>query len=118
MGTIIAGECECGYHSKDIYVGESGFSGQAIEHFPFHCEDCDDLVVIDLYSNELTCPKCKGDNLIAYDDERFCTTDSEIYHSVDMSTTFGRKFILRKDNNLCPKCKKFTLNFKGDGLWD
>lgn len=118
MGLIIEGKCGCGYHIDNINTGFSGITGKEYEDFPFYCENCDTLIVQNLLMPELVCPNCKGKKLISYDDEKVCNNESEVLRTVDMMSTFGREFVMKNDNNLCPRCKKSTLKFDYIGFWD
>lgn len=109
MGSQVAAICECGVN-KTILIGGGKLTFTYLEYFPFLCEDCADVVEGNLKgglfkNKELTCPKCKGKNVIPYNDPRIIGRkgECEVANSFDNMLTDG--------DYKCPKCKKMSLKF-------
>lgn len=90
-------------------------------HFPCLCESCRDVVDANLLAKNLQCPKCRGHNLIPYDDPWLIGTAGERNLAEwNMQDSLGRILVLTDGNYKCPKCRKMTLTFNDDSavLWD
>ena len=139
MGSQVVAICKCGVHNT-ILVGGGKFNYRFTEYFPCLCVDCEDVVESNLKMNiykqidisllldkekhkgpielplkdrKITCPECKGQNVIPYNDERLIGRkgDNIVINWGNHSLTNGTYY--------CPKCKEMRLNFTGPLMfWD
>jgi hypothetical protein len=112
MGSSVIASCPCG-EEAEIMVGGGMLDYETNFRFPCCCEKCHSLVVTNILSEKLRCPKCKASDLIPYTDPRLEGEKGE--HEV---VQWG-ECTLTNGAYICPKCKKPTLRFQPDGLcWD
>jgi hypothetical protein len=141
MGSQVHAICECGVH-KSILIGGGKLSFTYLEYFPCLCVDCQDVVQSDLKENswiikgidvldfstkkkneqlienslknkKISCPECKGQNVIPYNDERLIGKKGD-----DKVINWGNNYL---DNGTyyCPKCENMTLKFLHSlFMWD
>jgi len=129
MGTKVKAVCKCGL-SRGIKIGGGRNTFKYIRYFPCLCEDCKDVVQVNLLENRYkkitldelmsggstrievplneriyNCPKCKGTNVIPYTDSKLIGKigEEEVARAFDDVLTDG--------NYKCPKCDKMTLKF-------
>ena len=89
-------------------------------YFPCLCENCHNVVQVNLLSKQKRCPKCKSTKVIPYDD--LTLSDGTGKHEVtswNVKNRLGRVLKLTDGNYTCPKCGQMTLHFENSGLfWD
>ncbi len=112
MGTKVKAMCNCGVNT-DILIGGGMRSFKYECLFPCLCENCEEVVEVNLLIGNLRCPKCRSANLIPYDDERVIGVkgDREIINW-NARWKLGRELILTNGLYKCPKCKNLTLGFR------
>jgi len=111
MGSHVKALCQCGMESE-IFIGGGKFNFKTVQYFPCLCENCKDVVQVNLKLSELKCPNCK-EVIMPY------------YHSllvgVEGKEIIARSFddVLTNGTYQCPKCENQNLRFvKGHILWD
>ena len=112
MGTKVKATCNCGVNT-DILIGGGMRSYKYKSLFPCLCDNCEEVVEVNLLSGNLRCPKCGNENIIAYDYDRVIGVkgDQEIINW-NVSSKLGRELILTNGLYVCPKCKNLTLEFR------
>ena len=117
MGTGVKGYCNCGYKTKEMYLGGGMMNFQTNCTFPHYCQDCDILFEANIYE-DVVCTGCQSKNVIAYDDARACRFMENSVFDWDTKYKIGRNIKLSSLNNLCPKCRNFDLNFTMTCMYD
>ena len=118
MGSIVIGNCECGYKTEELFLGGGMMNYLEVCKFPHYCQECHTFFIGNIYDKNLVCENCQSENIIAYDDKRACTfMENEVFNDY-AKDTIGRDLKLSATNNLCPQCKNYSLNFKPIGNWD
>lgn len=119
MGSIIGGICDCGYHTKTMFLGGGMRNFSTYCSFPHYCEECHILFEANIFNEIITCPECKKNKVVAYDADRFCKKEGQhvvfFWNTIDQ---IGRQLELTNSEYLCPGCRKFSLIFKSGGSWD
>lgn len=120
MGVQIEAICSCGVNTK-VKVGGGMMDFTTTCHFPCLCNNCRNIVDANLLAKDLKCTKCRGHDLVPYDDPRLIgTPGSRNVAEWNMQDSLGRELVLTDGTYKCPKCGKMSLTF-GDGvalLWD
>ncbi len=121
MGTEVTASCEgCGYEpTSRVGGGMRDFTTTC--WFPCLCEDCGELVEVNLLGRSGRCPKCRGERVTAYDDPVLQRSSEQERFSVadwDMSDELGRQLVLTDGEYRCPKCGEMTLRFRMSALFD
>jgi predicted RNA-binding Zn-ribbon protein involved in translation (DUF1610 family) len=104
--------------------------------FPFLCETCHRLVMVDLFAVPASCPSCGATDPIPYGDERLAgSPGQEVLERVRLerigpianvrwvpddapSEPDAREFGLDDGTYRCPECGKTALRFLLCGNWD
>lgn len=123
MGSRAIAICECGY-SKSFNVGGARHNFQSQCDFPYYCDVCNDITIINVNGNEpskfadtreqyhrpIKCRKCSNKNIIPYSDSRLIGVKGSytIIWSEEHRLTTG----LYK----CPKCKGMNMQICNTGL--
>ena len=119
MGATVNAICRCGLNSE-IRIGGGMSTFTYLCYFPCLCENCNDIVEVNLYDMHPQCPNCRGENLIPYDDKQVIAIEGD--HNIvswNANEKVDRELILTNGTYMCPKCKKMTLRFIGPILrWD
>jgi Zn finger protein HypA/HybF involved in hydrogenase expression len=112
MGSKVKAICKCGVN-KDILIGGGMRSFKYECLFPCLCENCEEVVEVNLYDSNLRCPSCKDNNLIPYDDDRVkgVKGDQNVI-TWNANWKLGRELILTNGSYKCPKCKNLSLGFQ------
>lgn len=119
MGSKVKAICECGF-SKESLIG-GGMSTFTFEcFFPCLCKNCNTLVQVNLLENIPKCPKCKDENIIAYDNALLIgDKGNQVVESWCVQNKIDRELILTNGTYKCPKCKNKSLHFESGMLfWD
>lgn len=103
MGSFHKAKCECGY-STTIQVGGVRISYKTDSYFPYFCDACG-LVDVNVAAEKLECPRCHSQTVNEYGREPI-SQNNESHLAIQNSSRSTKR-----DGNLCPKCKKFTLCF-------
>lgn len=111
MGSQVIAICQCGLR-REILIGGGMLNFKYINFFPCLCENCNDVVQVNLKNQELTCPNCNKQNLSPYNAKHLIGEqgNSEVSKWGDNTLTNG--------TYKCPKCKEMTLHFERGILWD
>lgn len=106
MGTIIKANCSCGYTTRNL------FFGAGMEDFM----DVANVPALRNGSSEIEMINLKKKN--HYPEYSFYT-DGLLADKPNNSRTIDHfELQLHQQNNLCPKCKNYTLNFVDIGCFD
>ena len=123
MGSIIQANCECGFKSRLIYAGGGMMNFKETLTAPALCTNCYTFTVRNYFKKYNYCSKCRS-KITFYDDKSLWKDkdasqdefDSIFYWNIDIFNDTA--FILPNTIYLCPKCKKFKMNFYPCGDWD
>ncbi len=111
MGSQVKAICKCGINT-DILIGGGKMNYVFINYFPCLCEDCEDVVQVNL-KNILSCPNCFGRKITPYNNDLLVGLKG------DKQIIEWGKNILTDGTYWCPKCKKMTLEFSTSlFMWD
>lgn len=128
MGTIIKAICECGFETRDMYLG-GGMSGYIVPYgvgmsnhtavcsFPNYCNSCKSLFVGNMLNDKIICTECKSKDTVPYNDSSLVKDLSKTSFEWNSSTKYGQ-LNLSKENSFCPKCENYSLEFRFVGMWD
>lgn len=119
MGGSVVAKCPCGYEGGSL-VGGGMMTFMTTCYFPAYCENCRELVQINVFAKRLRCPKCRRAKVTPYDDPALCAGngDREVA-GWNVSERLGRDLRLHDGEYLCPACGEFTLRFVDGRLeWD
>jgi len=119
MGSSVNALCECGYQASSL-IGGGMANFMEVCHFPFLCEQCREIVEVNLLEKKLRCPKCSSKSVIPYDDKKLLGKAGKLeVASWNMEEQLGRVLRLTDGKYLCPSCGEYKLSFApGDILWD
>ncbi len=112
MGQRIKAYCKCGFGSN-IKIGGGRIDFKTTNYFPCYCENCVQLIEVNLKKDPLTCPNCNDGNILPYNHSQLIGENGDyiIARTFEMSITNGYYY--------CPKCESFSLQFQSGGLfWD
>jgi hypothetical protein len=109
MGNLVCVECQCGFKEK---FGQGGgmMSFQKYDMEPAICLSCKTFTVVNYKDKNVKCEKC-GKKLSFYNDPK-------LTKNKDAGKIQWSDFYLPMKNCLCPKCGKYTLEFKTEGNFD
>lgn len=119
MGSSVTASCECGYRASAL-IGGGMANFMDVCYFPALCNDCKEIVQVNLLSKRKLCPKCKRSQVLPYDDNKLVGKlgKNEII-TWNMEDLLGRVLRLTDGIYLCPACEEFKLRFEpGDILFD
>ncbi len=119
MGSQVIAKCDCGVEGS-VLIGGGMRDFMTTCFLPCLCENCCDVVQVNLISKKMRCPRCRALNPIPYDDARLSESPGH-YHVAEwnMKDRLGRKLVLTDGKHRCPKCGKMSLEFSDGGLcWD
>lgn len=111
MGYSCNANCECGFNQDGITVGAGMIGFERQSQFPHYCENCG-VVEPNVQEQEIACPSCKSKTIIAYGNE-MVSKQNELHDSIQWG-----KYKMPCNGNLCPKCKRLSLQFKIAKLFD
>ena len=119
MGSKVLAVCECGL-KKEILIGGGMFTFTYECFFPCLCENCNDVVEVNLLEEIPHCPICENENIIAYDHSSVVgEIGNKIVDSWSVQGKINRELLLTNGTYLCPKCNNNMLHFEGgELLWD
>ncbi len=119
MGSEVMASCKCGL-SENILIGGGMLTFTTTCLFPCYCDSCNNVVEVNLLSEDKECPHCRSKAIISYDDPSMIKSAGDnIVASWNMEQKIGRELIITNGSYLCPKCKKPNLKFEDSGLcWD
>lgn len=106
MGTIIKAVCSCGYKTKALFYGAGMMDFQKVSSVPALKNGSSEIEMINHKRKE---------NFLEYSfyTDDFLSGKPNSSHTIDH---FDLK--LHADNNLCPKCKNYSLKFISCGCFD
>jgi len=114
-GDIVSAKCECGFEAE-LFIGAGKSDYKTSCKFPFYCNDCSSLTLINALDEKQNCRKCNSENVISYENDSLRAGKSN--KSVFGWNVNGKTFLLTDDSYLCPQCKEFKLSFTQIGNWD
>lgn len=106
MGTIIKAECNCGYKTKNLFYGAGMEDFMNVANVPALKNGSSEIEMINIKK------KNQYPEYSFYTDKLLASKPNNS-RSIDH---FDLK--LHQQNNLCPKCKNYTLNFVEVGMFD
>lgn len=118
MGGSITAKCSCGYEASSR-TGGGMLSFHETCYWPGYCGRCRELVRVNVLSERLRCPRCRG-KVVPYDDPVLCgrVGSEEVTHWRGEELV-GRILSLHNGDYLCPRCGEYSLRFADDGFsWD
>lgn len=133
MGQVLGGICECGYKgSATLGAGRSNF--QEVCRFPHYCRKCENLISVDIFKKDNTCPDCGSDDIHTYE----ASTNSPKYKIIEKLSderlrSFGfhrsddeqfswygntKSHVILRGGHHCPKCHNNSLRFFTELMFD
>lgn len=133
MGQVLGAVCECGYEGKAVLgAGRSDF--REVCKFPHYCVSCKEVVSIDIFKDEHSCPKCKSNNVNSYEAQtrrpkyEIIEKLSDVnlkklgFHrrSDEQDSWYGKtkNHVLLRGSHYCPKCEQKSLKFFTEMMFD
>jgi len=119
MGLMVIAKCECGLET-DLVIGGGSIKSVETCYFPCLCENCQNIVMVNLLADEPRCPECNAPDPIPYDDPGLSDfPGDDVIASWNMEDRLGRDLILTNGKYKCPSCGNMSLEFIEYGLcWD
>ena len=119
MGSEVIAVCDCGYRARSL-IGGGMATFEEVCYFPACCEQCHELVEVNLLANPVRCPECDGSQVIPYDDAKLIgERGANEVESWNMEEELGRELVLTDGSYYCPSCGKFKLKFRpAQVCWD
>ena len=105
MSTAHQASCSCGY-KVDFIVGGTRYRYQEESFFPFLCDGCG-FVSLNIQVSSPICPKFLLGHIYQYGQEPASKREGQ--DTFPAVQCWGYKAF--RENNKCPKCEKYTLNF-------
>ena len=114
-GDIVTAKCECGFETT-MKLGGGKANFQSSCKFPFYCNACSSLVLLNTLSEKICCKKCNSENVTTYDND-------SLRANISNNPVFGwninnKIYSLTDDFYFCPQCREFKLRFTEVGNWD
>lgn len=118
MGAMATANCDCGY-STGLLLGGGMANFETVCLFPIYCRVCRSLECANLVDSPVTCEKCGGSDVVAYDAPELLgeAGTGEVF-SWHITERVGRVVRLSDGRYLCPNCQQMRLRFKDTGCWD
>jgi ribosomal protein L37AE/L43A len=87
---------------------------------PFSCYDCGTIGIKNIYSPSNKCSKCRKEMVMYGKKVKDIYHDEYRYSVFDWRMgSFGDEgYVLMNEDYQCPKCKKMSLKFETNGMWD
>jgi hypothetical protein len=101
MGMILAGKCKCCDFEKEFRFGGNRYNCETVCMLPAIDKETGEFVELNYYNFQDS-----ESNFLFYNDEKLKTKDlesNEKFQNFDVE--------INQQNNFCPKCKKYHLNF-------
>ena len=119
MGVEVTATCDCGLNTT-IKVGSGLLDVATTCLFPCLCEQCQDVVEVNLLADVMECPQCDSPNVVPYDDPSLSDgKGANTEASWRISEQLGRDLVLTDTKYRCPQCDEMTLRFIDSGVcWD
>ena len=112
MGSQVKAICTCGF-KKEIMIGGGMFTFNKIQYFPCLCENCQDIVQVNILEEHPSCTSCKSLKVTTYNNKQLIGRKGKI----EVARSFDN--VLTNGSYKCPKCKNNSLHFTaGDIHWD
>jgi hypothetical protein len=103
MGSTHRVVCDCGFRSS-VRVGGPRATYLEESYFPFYCKTCG-IVSVNYRAKDIRCPKCQSRVVRQYGKPPISTHEEKVTIIQDFNYSAPYK------GNLCPGCKKMTLQF-------
>jgi len=104
MGSINRVSCECGFNTT-VRVGGNRETYLKDSSFPFYCEKCG-LVDVNIRES-IKCPTCQSEDIHQYGKDPISRGKRKL-NGLECG-----KYRAVREENLCPRCKNFTMKFDG-----
>ena len=104
MGQTNRVACSCGFTSS-VTIGGGMRTYLEDSRFPFYCKFCG-LVDVNVAGTELVCPNCESQDVLPYGKPPISI------EQVGHACIEWNPYKAYKTGNLCPQCKKMTLEFR------
>lgn len=114
-GDIFSAKCECGFENE-LFIGAGKSDYKTSCKFPFYCNTCSSLIILNALNENRTCNKCNSEKVMSYENDSLRAGKSN--NSLFGWNVNGKTFLLTDDSYLCPKCKEYKLTFTQIGNWD
>ena len=118
MGSEVLASCPCGFEGSSLIGGGmKDFTTKC--YFPCLCEQCSSFCELNVFAEDLRCPKCGSANMVPYDDPRLAGEPGQ--HNVASwwaESELSRELKLTNGTYRCPQCHKMTLTFSPGMLFD
>ena len=75
MGSLVYGECKCGYKKERMCLGGGMDSFETVANFPYYCKTCEEVVMHNTFMKPAIC-SC-GQLMVRYDDPTLSKQKSE-----------------------------------------
>ena len=112
MGSQVIAVCQCGLNKK-ILIGGGRLNFRTVDFFPCLCENCQDVVEVNLKDDNPSCPNCNSQKVSPYNNKHLIGKKGKI----EVARSYDN--VLTNGSYKCPKCKAMTLHFtRGHMLWD
>lgn len=121
MGKIIQANCECGFKSKELLAGRGFYTFTLTA--PALCTNCYTFTTRNYFRKYNYCSKCSN-RVIFYNNKTLWKDknpsqdelDTIFWWNIDRSK--GEAFVLPNTFFLCPKCRKYKMQFCSCGFYD
>lgn len=110
MGSRCIATCDCGF-KEQITIGGGMAKFRTHSYFPHYCDACG-LVEVNIHGEKIECPKCGSSSIVAYGDERL-SKRTELANLIQWGD-----YKMPSEMNLCPKCKKYSMQLRREILFD
>ena len=118
MGLQVMASCRCGVEAS-FSIGGGMRDFTTVRYFPCLCEECRDIVQVNLFEKPAKCQDC-GNVVIPYDSRKLSGSKGQyIVADWNVREQLGRTLKLTDGTYKCPRCGEMTLRFQeGDLFWD
>lgn len=106
VGHIISASCQCGYSVPAISIGGSRANFLTCCLHPALCEECKQIVVVNLKAEEISCPNGCLEQPRTY----FNSTKLQRVPGIGCVSDWAGH-ALNTGNYLCPSCNRYSLRF-------
>jgi len=98
MGTTIKAICECGFETRDMYLGGGMSNHTTMCSFSNYCKSCKSFFLANMFNDKIICPECKSEETVPYNDPRLVKELSKTSFEWNSNTKYGQ-LSLSKENS-------------------
>jgi hypothetical protein len=106
MGEIIKGKCSCGFETNELKFGAGMADFEHSLHVPAITFDTAEIISVDIKNENEGLRYVPYSDVTLHDENCQCTKLSFFETSIN------------QENNYCPACHAFKLNFESIALYD